>query len=63
MFEKIVSLNEEVIKGQTKELVHDSVGETLDELLKAKAEKWTHVDRYERNEQCQGCRGGHPESA
>ena len=39
MFEKIVQLNEEVIKGQIKELVRGSVEETLNELLIAEAEK------------------------
>ena len=33
MPEKIVQLNEEVIKGQLKELVRGSVEETLNELL------------------------------
>ena len=37
MSEKIVQLNEEVIKGQLKELVRDSVEETLNELLEAEA--------------------------
>ena len=35
MSEKIVQLNEEVIKGQLKELVRGSVEETLNELLEA----------------------------
>ena len=35
MSEKIVQLNEEVIKGLLKELVRDSVEETLNELLEA----------------------------
>ena len=35
MPEKIVQLNEEVIKGQLKELVRGSVEETLNELLEA----------------------------
>ena len=39
MSEKIVQLNEEVIKGQIKELVRGSVEETLNELLEAEAEK------------------------
>ena len=39
MSEKIVHLNEEVIKGQIKELVRDSVEETLNEMLEAEAEK------------------------
>ena len=33
MSEKIVQLNEEIIKGQIKELVRGSVEETLNELL------------------------------
>ena len=35
MSEKIVQLNEEIIKGQLKELVRGSVEETLNELLGA----------------------------
>ena len=59
MSEKIVQLNEEVIKGQHKELVRSSVEETLNELLEAEAEKLTQAGRYERNEQRQGYRSGH----
>ena len=59
MSEKIVQLNEEVIKGQLKELVRGSVEETLNELLEAEAEKLTQAARYERNEQRQGYRSGH----
>ena len=59
MPEKIVQLNEEVIKGQLKELVRGSVEETLNGLLEAEAEKLTHAGRYERNEQRQGYRSGH----
>ena len=54
MSEKIVQLNEGVIKGQLKELVRGSVEETLNELLEAEAEKLTQAARYERNEQRQG---------
>ena len=50
MSEKIVQLNEEVIKGQLKELVRGSVEETLNELLDQEAEKLTQAARYERNE-------------
>ena len=50
MSEKIVQLNEEVIKGQLKELVRGSVEETLNELLEEEAEKLTRAARYERNE-------------
>lgn len=58
MSEKILQLNEEVIKGQLKE-VRGSVEETLNELLEAEAEKLTQAARYERNEQRQGYRSGH----
>ena len=48
MSEKIVQLNEEVIKGQLKELVRGSVEETLNELLEAEAVSYTHLDVYKR---------------
>ena len=59
MSEKIVQLNEEVIKSELKELVRGSVEESLNELLEAEAEKLTQAARYERNEQRQGYRSGH----
>ena len=46
MSEKIVQLNEEVIKGQLKELVRGSVEETLNELLEKEAESLTQTARY-----------------
>ena len=59
MSEKIVQLNEEVIKGQLKELVRGSVEETLNELLEHEAERLTQAARYERSEARQGYRSGH----
>ena len=59
MSEKIVQLNEAVIKSELKELVRGSVEETLNELLEAEAQKLTQAARYERNEQRQGYRSGH----
>ena len=59
MSEKIVQLNEEVIKGQLKELVRGSVEETLNKQLEAEAEELTQAARYERNEARQGYRSGH----
>ena len=59
MSEKIVQINEEIIKGQIKELVRGSVEETLNELLEQEAEKLTQAARYERNEARQGYRSGH----
>ena len=43
MSEKIVQLNEAVIKSQIKELVRDSVEETLNGLLEAEAEQLTRL--------------------
>ena len=48
MSEKIVQFNEEIIKGQIKELVRGSVEETLNELLEKEAESLTQAARYER---------------
>lgn len=59
MSEKIVQLNEEVIKGEIKELVRESVEETLNGLLEAEAQKLTQAARYERSEERQGYRSGH----
>ena len=59
MSEKIVQLNEEIIKGQIRELVRGSVEETLNGLLEEEAEKLTQAARYERNEARQGYRSGH----
>lgn len=59
MSKKIVQLNEEVIKGEIKELVRGSVEETLNELLEQEAEKLTQATRYERNEARKGYRSGH----
>ncbi len=50
MSNDIVQFNEEIIKGQIKELVRSSVEETPNELLEAEAEKLTQAARYERNE-------------
>ena len=59
MSEKIVTLNEEVIKGEIRELVRGSVEETLNNLLEAEADRLTQAARYERSEDRQGYRSGH----
>ena len=59
MSAKIVTLNEEVIKGEIRELVRGSVEETLNNLLEAEADKLTQAARYERSEDRQGYRSGH----
>ena len=59
MSDKIVQFNEEVIKGQLKELVPGSVEETFYELLEKEAETLTQAARYERSEVRQGYRSRH----
>ena len=59
MSDKIVQINEEVIKRQLKELVRGSVEETLNELPEKEAETLTQAARYERNEARRGYRSGH----
>ena len=59
MPEKIARLNEEVIKGQIKELVRGSIEENLNELLEDEAQKLTHAVWYKLNEQRQSYRDGH----
>ena len=48
MSDKIVQFNEEVIKGQLKELVCGSIEDTLNELSEKEAETLTQAARYER---------------
>lgn len=59
MSKKIVQLNEEVIKGELKELVRNSAEETLNGLLEQEAQQLTNAARYERSKERQGYRSGH----
>ncbi len=59
MSKKIVQLNEEVIKGELKELVRSSVEETLNGLLEQEAQQLTNAARYERSKERQGYRSDH----
>jgi len=59
MSEKIVQLNEEVIKSELKELVRNSVEETLNGLLEQEAEQLTNAAKYERSQERRGYRSGH----
>lgn len=59
MSEGMAQLNEEVIKGQVKELARGSVEEKLNELLEKGAEQLTQTARCERSEARQGCRSGY----
>ena len=59
MSEKIITLNEEAVKTELKDLVRKSVEETLNELLDSEAEELTGAAKYERNESRKGYRSGH----
>lgn len=59
MSEKIVQLNEQIIKNELKELVRSSVEETLNSLLEQEATDLTNAAKYERTEARQGYRAGH----
>ena len=59
MSEKIIQLNEGIIKNELKELVRNSVEETLNGLLEAEANQLTNAAKYERSEERQGYRSGH----
>lgn len=61
MSEKIIHLNEGAIKHELKELVRNSVEETLNELLEQEAAELTNAGRYERTEERKGYRSGHYE--
>jgi transposase-like protein len=59
MPEKIIQLNEGIIKDELKELVRNSVEETLNNLLEQEARELRQAARYERTEARQGYRSGH----
>jgi len=61
MSEKIIHLNEGAIKQELKELVRNSVEETLNNLLDQEAAELTNASRYERTEERKGYRSGHYE--
>lgn len=59
MSDNIKQLNEQVIKAELKDLVKQSVEETLNNLLDQEAAELTNAAKYERSEQCKGYRSGH----
>ena len=59
MSKPIIQLNEESVKSELKDLVRNSVEETLNELLNKEAEELTSAAKYERTENRQGYRSGH----
>ncbi len=59
MSNPIIQLNEETVKSELKEMVRNSVEETLNALLNKEAEELTNAAKYERTESRQGYRSGH----
>ena len=59
MSEKIIHLNEDVIKQELKELVRSSVEETLNGLLEQEASELLKAERHERTSEREGYRSGH----
>ena len=59
MSEKIIQLNEGIIKEELKELVRSSVEETLNNLLEKEAEELVNASKYERTAEREGYRSGH----
>ena len=59
MSDNIIQLNEAAIKGELKDLVKNSVEETLNELLAHEADQLVNAERYERSEGRKGYRSGH----
>ena len=61
MFGNIIQLNEELIKNNLKDLVRDSVEETLNALLDHEADELVRAGKYERTGDRKGYRSGHYE--
>lgn len=59
MSDNIIQLNEAAIKGQLKDLVKNSVEETLNALLDHEADELVNAERYERSGDRKGYRSGH----
>ena len=59
MSNKIIQINEDLIKHDLKDLVRSSVKETLNALLDKEADDLVNAEKYERSSECQGYRSGH----
>lgn len=59
MSDNIVTLNQEVIHTELKDLVRNSVEETLNSFLDAEADRLVNAERYARDEERKGYRSGH----
>ena len=61
MSDNIIQLNEDLIKNNLKDLVRDSVEETLNALLDHEADELVRAGKYERTGDRKGYRSGHYE--
>lgn len=61
MFGNIIQLNEDLIKNNLKDLVRNSVEETLNALLDHEADELVRTGKYERTGDRKGYRSGHYE--
>ena len=61
MSDNIIQTNKELIHTELKDLVKNSVEETLNAMLEAEADKLVNAERYVRDEARQGYRAGHYE--
>lgn len=59
MSDNIIQLNEDLIKNDLKNLVRNSVEETLNALLDKEADDLVNAQKYERSPERQGYRSGH----
>lgn len=59
MSDNIIQLNEDLIKHDLKDLVRNSVEETLNALLDKEADELVNAQKYERSLERQGYRSGH----
>lgn len=59
MSDNILQLNEDLIKNNLKDLVRNSVEETLNALLDHEADELVNADKYERRGERKGYRSGH----
>ena len=59
MSDKIIQLNEYLIKHDLKDLVRNSVEETLNALLDKEVNELVNAEKYERSSDRQGYRSGH----
>ncbi len=59
MSDAVLQLNEDLIKHDLKDLVRNSVEETLNALLDKEADELVNAEKYERSSDRQGYRSGH----